>query len=169
MVQNSSKEEMLKIKKENPLSASSHDLLGSCLTILVGVFGKWQSGKEGKDAKGNEIMLLGIWQRGNGPEAFANYWGALLPEMLNKERIVKFYSSSHHEMSTAAQELVPKTMSEWTHADLMEAVEKIQVKEKSRGRLRVALESDENVDINGKVLACCKVEPIYALLYPLES
>jgi hypothetical protein len=95
MVQNSSKEEMLKIKKENPLSASSHDLLGSCLTILAGVFGKWQSGKEGKDAKGNDIMILGIWQIGTGPDALENYWGALLLESLNKERTVKIHYLSH--------------------------------------------------------------------------
>ena len=79
MLQNSNKEGVAKIKKENPLCASSHDLFGSCLTILAGVFGKWQSGKE-EDAKGNENMILGIWQTGSGPEALENYWGVLLFE-----------------------------------------------------------------------------------------
>jgi len=84
MLKNSSKEEILKTKKENPLSASSHDLFGSGLTILAGVFGKWQSGKE-KDAEGNETMILGIWQAGNGQEALERYWGTLMLESLKQE------------------------------------------------------------------------------------
>jgi hypothetical protein len=44
------KEEKDKIKKANPIDASSHDLLASCLTIFTGVFGKSQvvvGGSEG--------------------------------------------------------------------------------------------------------------------------
>ena len=49
------KEEADKIKKENPIDASSHDLLASCLTIFTGVFGKSQADKE----------TLMFWQDGS--------------------------------------------------------------------------------------------------------
>ncbi len=55
-----------KIKKANPIDASSHDLLASCLTILSGVFGKSQTG--------NETLLF--WQRGSEGFTVLNlYWG----------------------------------------------------------------------------------------------
>jgi hypothetical protein len=44
------KEEKDEIKKANPIDASSHDLLASCLAIFTGVFGKAQvvvGGSEG--------------------------------------------------------------------------------------------------------------------------
>jgi hypothetical protein len=82
MLDNAAKEDRAKIKREYPLNASSHDLLGSCLTILAGIFGKWQAGKE-EDAKGNEQMILGIWQTGSGSDALESYWGALIFKSLN--------------------------------------------------------------------------------------
>jgi hypothetical protein len=53
------KEEKDKIKKANPIDASSHDLLASCLTIFAGVFGKSQPN-------------LG---EGEGSRVLNSYWG----------------------------------------------------------------------------------------------
>jgi hypothetical protein len=60
------KEEKDKLKKENPIDASSHDLLASCLTIFTGVFGKSQADQE----------TLMFWQDGsNGLQVLNLYWG----------------------------------------------------------------------------------------------
>jgi hypothetical protein len=60
------KEEADAIKKANPIDASSHDLLASCLTILTGVFGKSQADKE----------TLMFWQHGSKGLGVLNlYWG----------------------------------------------------------------------------------------------
>ena len=133
VVRDCRKDEMLKIekiKKENPLSASSHDLLGSCLTMLAGLFGKWQSRKE-KDAEGKEKMILGIWTTSGGPDALEKYW--------------------------AAQELartMSKQMPDWTHTELMQALKELIAKDAVRNKLQQAFALDESID--GKLLTSYK-------------